>query len=393
MALSVKELSESGIKAFVDFQYDLYRNDPYWVGDLKSNACTLLTPGKNPFWQHAERKLFMAYRDGKPVARVAAIINDEHNRYHDDKVGFFGFFETASDKEASHAVLAAAAAWLKDRGMESMRGPMNPSTNDSCGLLISGFDSFPKIMMPYNPTYYGAILEEFGLEKAKDLLAYIRFSETEVSERLKKIIARIETRKDWRMRELHIGALEHELEIVREIYNDAWSENWGFVPITPPEMAQAAKELKPILTPDCGHIIEVDNQPVAFSVIVPDVNMALRKINPDLNVFNAAYNIIKLLVEIKKIRQGRLMLLGVRKDFRMRGFDLVLIKKVIETCRKKEWLHGELSWILEDNQKIISVIEECGGRVYKKYRVYEKPLIEIPKSPVEVPMIQPRPSF
>ena len=386
--LIIKELTDREVGVFVDFQYNLYKDDPYWVGDLKSNAKALLLPG-NPFWSHARRKLFMAWRGGAPVARVAAIINDTHNSYHEDKVGFFGFFETANDKEASHAVLSAAADWLKAQGMETMRGPMNPSTNDSCGLLISGFDSFPKIMMPYNPTYYGAILEEFGLDKAKDLLAYIRFSDTEISGRLLKIIARIETRKDWRIRELRISALEHELETVREIYNDAWSENWGFVPISKAEMALAAKELKPILSPDCGHIIEVDNRPVAFSVIVPDVNVALRKINSNLTVFN----FIKFLLEIRNIRQGRLMMLGVRKDFRVRGFDLVLIKRVIEICRKKKWLHGELSWILEDNYKIVNLIEECGGRVYKKYRIYEKPLVATGQSSVEVPMIQPKPSF
>jgi GNAT superfamily N-acetyltransferase len=325
----------------------------------------------NPFWGHAERKLYMAYRGGVPVARVAAIINETHHSYHNEKTGFFGFFETTRDIGASKAVLSAAEEWLKSRGMDRVRGPMNPSTNDTCGLLISGFDSFPKIMMPYNPPWYAAALEEAGFQKAKDLNAYIRFAQLPVSPRMEKIISRIETRTDWRARHLRLSSLEHEMEIIRQIYNEAWADNWSFVHISSEEMVHAAKMLKPILKPEYGHIIEVDGVPAAFAVIVPDINPLVRSVNYSLTPFN----FLKFLIGLRKIRQGRLMMLGVRKEFRNRGFELVLVKKIIETTRKANWLHGELSWILEDNRKIISVIEESGGRLYKQYRIYEKSFV------------------
>ncbi|MDD2774250.1 MAG: hypothetical protein PHP45_11225 [Elusimicrobiales bacterium] len=368
--ITIKEIAERELPVFVEFQYSLYTDDPWWIGDLKSAVLDLLSLS-NPFWAHAERKLYMAYRGGIPVARVAAIINETHNSYHGEKTGFFGFFETVNDKEAAVAVLSAAEQWLKSRGMELARGPMNPSTNDSCGLLISGFDSFPKVLMPYNPPWYATLLEQAGFGKAKDLNAYIRFAQLPVSPRMEKIISRIERKTDWRARHLRLASLEHEMEIIRGIYNEAWADNWGFVPLNAEEMLHAAKALKPILKPEYGHIVEVDGVPAAFAVIIPDINPALRSVNYKLTPFN----FIKFMLELRKIRQGRLVMLGVRKEFRNRGFELVLVKKIIETTRKANWLHGELSWILEDNSKIISVIEESGGRLYKQYRIYEKALI------------------
>ncbi|MFA5161588.1 MAG: hypothetical protein WC421_05030 [Elusimicrobiales bacterium] len=376
--IEIREIQEREISAFVDFQYELYKNDPYWIGDLKSSVRALLSLS-HPFWKHAERKLWLACRQGRPVARIAAIINQTHNDFHNEKTGFFGFFETANDAEAARALVLKAEGWLKESGMDRMRGPVNPSTNDMCGLLISGFDSYPKVMMPYNPPYYGEMLEGCGLSKIKDLHAYIRFSEQPLSERIEKIISRIQTRKDWRAREIRLSDLGRELETVREIYNDAWSENWGFVPISREEMAFAAKELRPVLKPKYGCIIEVDNRPAAFSIVLPDINQALRPLRGELNPLN----FIKLLVEMRRIRQSRLLMLGVRKEFRSRGFELILIKHAINTARECGWLHGELSWILEDNYKIISVIEEIGGRLYKKYRIYSKEFYEQP------PMLRP----
>lgn len=389
--IAIKEIAERELPVFVEFQYSLYKDDPWWIGDLKSAVLDLLSLS-NPFWAHAERKLYMAYRGDTPVARVAAIINETHNSYHGEKTGFFGFFETVNDKEAAGAVLSAAEQWLKSRGMELARGPMNPSTNDSCGLLISGFDSFPKVLMPYNPPWYATLLEQAGFGKAKDLNAYIRFAQLPVSPRMEKIISRIERKTDWRARHLRLASLEHEMEIIRGIYNEAWADNWGFVPLNAEEMLHAAKALKPILKPEYGHIVEVDGVPAAFAVVIPDINPALRSINYKLTPFN----FIKFLLELRKIRQGRLVMLGVRKEFRNRGFELVLVKKIIETTRKANWLHGELSWILEDNSKIISIIEESGGRLYKQYRIFEKPLIppQFRAAPVsDGPQMQAMPKF
>jgi len=368
-SLTVKEISEQEIPQFVDLPYKLYQNDPYWVPELKSAVRELLELS-HPSWKHASRSLFMAWKDGQAVGRIAAIIDESHNSYHGEKCGFFGFFETINDLAVSSALLGAARERLSARGMETMRGPLNPSTNDSCGLLISGFDSPPKIMMPYNPPFYDSHLEEFGLSKIKDLNAYIRFCETPISPRIEKIVARLNSRKDFIIRPIRLAALEHELSFVREIYNEAWAENWGFVPMTEDEMSFAAKSFKAILKPDHVQIIEVDNEPAGFSLIVPDVNVALKKTNGELSFFG----MLRFLLELGKVKQGRLIMLGVKKKFRNRGFELLLVCKVVETTRKLGWNHGELSWVLEDNVKIINVIEEVGGRLYKKYRIYEMPL-------------------
>jgi hypothetical protein len=368
-SIDIKEISINKLKPFVEFPYRLYKNNRYWIPELKKNVYTLLSP-KHPFWSHGECKLFIAQKGKKTVGRIAAIVNHAHNDYHKEKCGFFGFFETIEDIDVAKTLFQVAEKWLLEKGMDKIRGPVNPSTNESCGMLISAFESHPKIMMPYNPDYYMELTEKCGFKKVKDLYAYIRFAVTKASPLIERILSRLEKNKSVTIRELDMSKIEQELETAREIYNEAWSENWGFIPIAKEEMDHTRKELKPILKPQHVLFLEVDGVPAAFSLTVPDINEALKYTKGSLNLFN----ILPFIMKLSRIQQGRLLTLGIKKEFRNRGFELLLIKKIIEIGIGMGWDACELSWILEDNEKIIRIIEEIGGQLYKKYRLYEKPL-------------------
>jgi len=369
MSIEITQVKETALNEFVNVAYILNKNNKFWVPELKKSVKQLLHLS-HPFWKNAKRKLFIAHRNGKPQGAIAAIINHAHNKYHNEKCGFFGFFETVDDKEVSSKLLTSACNYLKEEGMSFVRGPMNPSTNYTCGMLISSFDAYPQIMMPYNADYYNQHVTDFGFTKVKDLYAFIRFSTIPISERIEKIIGRVLKNIDVSVRNINLGNLPEEMQTVREIYNQAWSQNWGFVPIATEEMADTAKNIKPILNPKVTCVLEVGGKPAAFGIIVPDVNTALKKINGKITVFN----FLPFLMNMRKISQGRLLLLGVREQYRNKGLELLMIKQLILSIRKLGWSYGEISWILEDNDKIISIIKEYGGRLYKKYRIYEKKL-------------------
>ena len=246
--LEIKELDESAIGAFVDFPYTLFKGHPYWVGDLKKNVRHLVDLG-HPFWRHGERKLFMAHRDGRPVGRIAAIINSKHNSFHGEKCGFFGFFDCAEDPEAAKMLFDAALKWLKAKGMDKARGPVNPSTNETCGLLIEGFDSPPMVMTPYNPPYYAGLIEAAGFSKARDLYAFQAFIKNGFPERIEKILQRMARVGRIAVELADIKRIDSALADVKDIYNTAWEANWGFVPMTGEEMDELARGLKPLLKP------------------------------------------------------------------------------------------------------------------------------------------------
>jgi hypothetical protein len=360
--------ADNKLSAFVEFPYKLHAQEKCWVPEFKADVKDLLSPS-HPFRKTGSINLFLAERDGKTVGRIAAIVNNSHNAIHNEKCGFFGFFECENDAETAKALISGAKEFLKARGMDIFRGPVNPSTNYSCGLLIEGNDLPPMMMMPWNPPYYAQLMQDCGLEKAKDLLAFIRKTDGNMSDRLLKILARIE-RKGFKIRPFDINQLDREITIMREIYNDAWSENWGFVPLTAEEVEHDAKNLKLILKPGHGSVIDVEGEPAGVCLALPDVNLAMAKTKGSLNPLN----IIPFLWTLKHLTQSRLITLGVKKKFRNLGLDLLLVRNVIESAKIYNWTHGELGWILEDNAKIISVIEEAGGTPYKRLRIYQSAL-------------------
>lgn len=370
MLLEIKELDESGLDAFVGFPYSLFRNHPYWVGDLKKDVRRLLALS-HPFWRHGERKLFMAVRDGRPVGRSAAVINSKHNSFHNEKCGFFGFFDCVEDAAVAGPLFDAAHKWLKAKGMDKVRGPVNPSTNESCGLLIEGFDSPPIVMMPYNPPYYAGLIAAAGFAKAKDLCAFQAFTANGFPERLEKVVQRITRDGSVKLELVNIPRIDEALADLKDIYNSAWDNNWGFVPMTNEEMDELARDLKPFLTPECLYFVKVAGKPAGFALLLPDFNSALKGVHGALNPLNTLPFLYRLLTPINR---GRVLALGVKKEFRGRGLELLLIKQAVASATRLGWEYADLSWTLEDNTRVNNIILAAGGKVYKKFRIYEKAL-------------------
>ncbi len=360
----------SGMNEFVRFPWKVYQGNPHWVPPLRSDVEFLLSEKKNPFFHHAEAACFLARKNGETVGRIAAIIDRNHIKFHNEQAGFFGFFECLPDCDVARKILDTAAKWLKERDIEIMRGPMNPSTNDECGFLLEGFDSPPMIMMTYTPAYYLDYMERCGLTKAKDLYAYIAvLSDVAAGERLEKLAAAVKARvPGLTVRPANMRQFPHEVEAVQEIYNSAWSHNWGFVPKTDAETENLAKRLKPLIVPELMIMAEVNGKPAAFFVAVPDYNQVLGRINGVLGPLGIA----KFLWYSRKISAIRVMAMGVSEEFRKRGIEGLLYLESFKAAVKKGYERAEMSWILEDNVLMQRGCELMGGKLYKKYRLYEK---------------------
>lgn len=370
MSLEIRDIPEEGLGAFIDFPYGLFRDHPHWAGELKKDVRHLLATG-HPFWRHAERRLLMACRGGRPVGRIAAIVNHAHNNFHGDRTGFFGFFDCADDKEAAAALLSAAGAWLKTKGMDSAVGPVNPSTNETCGMLCEGFDFPPSVMMPYNPPYYLELMEAAGFSKAKDLYAYRQETAAAFPERFEKILSRMTRGGKVTIHLADVKDINAALREVKDVYNSAWEKNWGFVPMTNEELDDMAAAFKPVLRPEYLFFAHFDGKPAGFCLILPDFNIALKPVNGSLNPFNIFPFLYRMFF---RLNRGRLLTLGVKTEFRGKGIELLLIKQAITSAKKLGWEYGELSWTLEDNTLINGTIEAVGGRLYRKYRLFTKPL-------------------
>ncbi len=368
--MQIKEIfSPAEIDAFVDFPFTLYKDNPYWVGELKADTKHLLDT-KNPFWATASRALFMAYEGDKPVGRIMALVNRAHNEYHKENIGFFGFFDAVNDEKVSAALFQAAEKWLKAQGVDAMRGPASPSSNHVYGLLVDSFESMPAIMMPYNFAYYAGLIEKAGLTKAKDLLAFYRTKDDKFSERFLKICARCERAKGITLRRLNLHKIDEEAEIIRQIYNAAWAENWGFVPLAAREMADIVEELKPIIRIEGTCVIEENGVPAGFYICIPNMNHVLRVLKGSLK---NPWRVLRALWTWKRIKDARLIMLGVSPEFRKRGLDLILIKHIV-THGVAVWDSAELWWVGEVNAGMVHAIQECGCHPYKRYRVYQKDL-------------------
>ena len=374
MAITVKEIPDTKLSAFVDFPYSLFKGHPFWVGELKKDTLHLLASG-HPFWRHAERKLFMAFSPGaggeKPAGRIAAVINSQHNAFHNENCGFFGFFDCEDNPEAAAALFGAACGWLKEKGMDIVRGPVNPSTNETCGLLLEGFDSPPMVMMPYNPPYYLKLVEETGFAKAKDLYASKCVIANGFPQRLERISNRAMRGLTVSIELVDIKNFKRAVADFKDIYNSAWEKNWGFIPMTDAELDDMAMALKPILKPDYLFFAMVDGKPAGAALLLPDLNIPLAAVNGALSLFNILPFLWKMTFSMNR---GRMLTLGVKKEFRNRGLEILLIKQGLASAKKLGWEYGEVSWMLEDNDKINNAIEAVGGTIYKKYRIYEKKL-------------------
>ena len=369
MSVQVRLITDNELKEFVDFPFELYKDNPYWVGELKADTVKLLRQD-NAFWHHAERALFIACQNGKPVGRIMALVNRAHNEYQKENIGFFGFFDCINDEKVSAALFAKAEDWLRAKGVSAVRGPANPSSNHVYGLLTDSFDSMPAIMMPYNFPYYMELIEKAGFRKVKDLLAFHRTKEDKFSERFLKVCNRCARAKGITLRQLNLKKIDEEAEIIRDIYNKAWAENWGFVPLDKQGMADVVNELKLVVKPEGTCVLEVEGVPAGFYIAIPNMNHALKELRGSLT---NPWRILKALWAWRKIKDARLIMLGVSPEFRKRGIDLVLIKHIVDHG-VAVWNEAELSWVLEDNDGIIRGIMESGCHPSKRYRVYQKDL-------------------
>lgn len=353
--------------AFLKLPWRLYEHDPNWVAPLVGDVKAMLDPKVYPFFEHGEAEFFLARESGRVRGRVAAIVNRLHNEFHKEKTGFFGFFESEDDPAVAAALLDAATAWVRARGMERLRGPASYSTNDECGLLVEGFERPAVLMMSYNPASYVRLVEGCGFAKAKDLLAY--WLEVEkIPERLGRIADKVRERERVVVRSLDMSRYEAEVRSIQEIYNDAWSVNWGFVPMTDAEFRFMAKQLRPVVDPDLGLIAEIDGKPVGFSLSLPDLNVALLPVRGHLFPFG----IFKLLWHKRRIRHLRVITLGVRRAWQKRGIDALFYVETMKRGQARGCPRGEMSWILEDNEMMNRGAEAMGARVYKRYRLYDR---------------------
>lgn len=376
MSLKVRPVhTRRDLKGFIRLPWQIYQADPAWVPPLYQERKQLLNKKKNPFFEHAEAEYFLAERDGHVVGRISAQIDKLHNQIHQEKTGFFGFFESVDDSEVASKLFDTAAAWLHDRKMTQLRGPLSFSINEEAGLLIDGFEHPPFIMMGHNPRYYPPLLENWGLKKVKDLYCWSYQSPDPIPEAAVEIADEVRKQPGLVVRQVSPKTLEKDVRIILDVFNEAWQHNWGFVPLTEAEVAKAAKDFKMILEPKMALIAEIDGKPAAISLALPNLNEAIR----DLNGRLFPLGIFKLLYRLKrkKVKAARLISLGIKKEYRKGIFGALSVLLYVQMHRNgKELDYGscELSWTLEDNLKINQGIELMGAEHYKTYRLYEKQL-------------------
>jgi GNAT superfamily N-acetyltransferase len=367
--------TQQDLKSFIDLPYRLHARDPVWVPPLRRDMESLLSRNKNPFFEHAEAQYLLAERDGHVVGRIAAISNRLHNETHGDRVGFFGFFESIHDQAVASALLDAAAQWCRERNHDVLRGPASFSVNDECGLLVDGFEYPPTLMMPHNPRYYIELLERAGFTKAKDLWVYQGGSEEQyvpVPERLARGTELIRQRQGITLRPLDVKNFQHEVERIKELYNAAWEKNWGFVPMTDHEIDHLAEQFRPVVISEMVPIAEKDGKLIGFGIALPDLNVVFRR-HRSGRLFPMILDLLWSL-KMKRIRRARILLLGVRPEYRGKGVDAMLYHWIWTKSGDRKIYWGEAGWILEDNPAMNAGLEKMTFRVYKTYRLYDRPI-------------------
>ena len=362
-----------GLRQFIRLPWSLYRDDPAWVPPLLMERHQHLS-SRNPFFEHANCRFWLAYRGATLVGRISAQVDQLHLKRYEDSTGFFGLLEAEDEAETFRALMNTAETWLLDQGMRRILGPFNLSINQECGLLVEGFGTPPSVMMGHARPYYSARIEENGYRKEKDLLAYHIHSDFQLTRAMRLVIKR--AKKRVHLRPIRKSIFKEELRILQDIFEDAWSQNWGFVPFTKAEFEHMGKSFKLLLPDDQVQIAEVDGVPAAFMVAVPNVNEAIKDL--DGKLFPLGW--LKLLWRLKVAypKSVRVALMGVRQRDQNSRLGAALAVMAVEAARppavKRGVLSAEMSWILDDNMGMRSIIESLGGEVYKRYRIYSKEL-------------------
>lgn len=377
--------SKADLNTFIKFPWTLYKNDPHWVPPLVSMQRNKLDKRKNPSWKHMEGDYFIAWRGEKPVGTIAAFINHRHNEFHDEHIGFFGFFEVYDDQEAAQALLNTAADYVQAKGYHALRGPASFSTNEECGILIEGNDEPPVVVYPYNPPYYQRLIENTpGFAKVMDTHSYyFTLQATADSEKVQKMLRITQKNNERRgitVRRPDTKHLKQEFTSLKDIYNKAWEKNWGFVPFTDEELDALVKDLGMFFEPRVTLFAEVHGEPAAFLLGLPDMNQALRYAYPR----PGKPEILSLLQVLwfwkvrRKITQIRIPFMGVKEAFRGIGAEGAMFTELFhitsEIAPKLGWVSADGGWVLETNDSMNRLAEVHNGRVYKRFRFYERPL-------------------
>lgn len=360
------------LNSFIMLPFELYKNEPNWVPPLIMDQKNFFNPKKNPYYEHSEVKLFLALRDGKVVGRISAQTNTQHNKEHNENIGFFGFFECIDDQETANALFDAAYEWNRYRGFTSMRGPLNFSVNQECGLLVDGFDTPPMVMMLHNHRYYQKLYENWGLTKTMDLYAYLS-ERREMPERIEKMVDILTKRYKVQIRSLSRNKkqMKKDIETVFEIYTKAWEYNWGNVPMTKAEFDHIVKELLPIADPDLVFFAEIEGKHAGFSLALPNYNEVLKVMNGRVNPIT----LLKAMRAKKRISSARVITMGIIKEFQGRGIDSIFHYHSYKNGLPKGYFKGEFSWVLESNLPMMHVAEKLDAKIYKTYRLYDKAIV------------------
>ncbi len=373
-------ISSKDLEDFIRFPFRLYRDDPHWVPPLLSDRRKFLSAQHNPFFEHAEVVLWLARHNGEVMGTISSHIDHLHNQVHGEKVGMFGFFQTVDDFHVAEALLATARDWAHSKGMEALRGPLSFSQNHEVGTFLEGDPGPPMVMMPYNPPHYNEFFERFGLTKVMDVYAYIadlsqfHGDPSGLPEKLVRVTNLAKERAGIVTRRPRMKDFDAELQRAKQVYNQAWVRNWGFVPMTDAEVNKLARDLKQILDPRLCVIVEAGDRPVGLSVCVPDINQVLKRL--DGRLFPLGW--LKVLWYGRKITGARLMIMGVVDDFRGRGVEAVLMYETVRSAIEGGYTRIEFSWILETNEMMNRIILKVGGpygaRRYRTYRIYQMPV-------------------
>jgi GNAT superfamily N-acetyltransferase len=364
-------LRPADVSRFLEVSYGIYKDDPHWVAPLLMDLKKVFTD-KNPLFSHAEMALWVARRDGRDVGRIAGVLDQEHNRVQKDCAAFWGYFECIDDREVANRLFDEVSAWARAKGMKRILGPMNPTTNDECGLLIDGFDSPPVFMMTYNPRYYVGLVEGAGFRKSKDLLAYAATVDDAPAQRLDRLAATVKKRHpEVRYVPVRAKSLVKDLGKIKEVYNAAWEDNWGFVPMTDAEIDFMAERLKPLLLEGLVWVAETDEKPIGFLLALGDFNEALKPLRGRL-LTPKLLGFIPYLLGWKRPKWMRVVTLGVTAEYRNRGIESVMLSEGTKAARRFGFRHVESSWILENNAPMRKVMDAFNARVYKTYRLYDR---------------------
>jgi GNAT superfamily N-acetyltransferase len=358
--------------AFIKFQWQIYTDDPAWVPPLIIERKGFLDRERHPFYRHGDAALFLARKKGKIVGRIMASDDPNYNSVHQSNVGCFGLFESIDDRDVAAALFEAAANWLRNKGRTEIMGPIDYSTNYVCGLLIDGFQFPPTILTGHNPPYYKELIESYGFTKAKDWYAWWFADPSKAATRLRPLTKRLRKRWPVVIRPGNLKNIREESRRLREIYNQAWEKNWGFVPFTEAEIEFMTHELKQLVIPEFTLIAEIGDEPAGFILCVPDINVALRHINGRLTTFGLPIGLVKLLYHKSRTRTARLIALGVIEKYRRAGIAEMLVLRIVEDAMLKRGFTGELSMTLEDNFTINRFLEAIGAQRYKTWRIYSK---------------------